>query len=182
MEDSMFRRLEHKPKNDEETVIGPTSPVTEKETVMVTDTPSDGPVTVPEATVDTVEEPVDPIPEPSRKPENRLSFSDEPEPRRTEPVHTPEPVPEEPHKKTAVEVVFGPNNRKKRKEEEQRALAEGRTIERPPKKSAVEVVFGPNNRKKRKEEAARLESQKTFDEETSHPEPEEGKDERRLEI
>ena len=252
MEDSMFRRLEHKPKNDVDTVITSPEMIPGEETVIVADTPSNGPVTVPEATVDTVEEPVDPIPEPSRKPENRLSFSDEPEPRRTEPVHTPEPVPEEPHKKTAVEVVFGPNNRKKRKEEEQRALAEGktierppkksavevvfgpnnrkkrkeeaeralaegrvieqppkksavevvfgpnnrkkrkeeeqraiaegRTIERPPKKSAVEVVFGPNNRKKRKEEAARLESQKTFDEETSHPEPEEGKDERRLEI
>ena len=52
----------------------------------------------------------------------------------------------------------------------------------PPKKSAVEVVFGPNNRKKRKEEVARLESQKSFDEDTSHPEPEQGTDERRLEI
>ena len=217
MEDSMFRRLEHKPKNDEKTVIESPERISEEETAIMTDIPFDGPVTVPEATVDTVEEPVDPIPEPSRKPENRLSFSDEPEPHRTEPVRNPEPVPEKPHKKTAVEVVFGPNNRKKRKEEaeralaegrvieqppkksavevvfgpnnrkkrkeeEQRAIAEGRTIERPPKKSAVEVVFGPNNRKKRQEEAARLASQKTFDEETSHPEPEEDKDERRLEI
>ena len=147
MEDSMFRRLEHKPKNDEETVIGPTSPVTEKETVIETEISFDEPVTNPEPMIETTEEPTDVIPEPPRKPENRLSFSDGPEPRRTEPVHTPEPVPEEPHKKTAVE-----------------------------------VVFGPNNRKKRREEAARLESQRTFDEETSHPEPEEDRDERRLEI
>ncbi|MGN0098799.1 MAG: hypothetical protein ACI38Y_05695, partial [Candidatus Methanomethylophilaceae archaeon] len=67
-------------------------------------------------------------------------------------------------------------------EEEQRAIAEGRTIERPPQKSAVEVVFGPNNRKKRKEEAARLESQRASGEDTSHPEPEQERDERRLEI
>lgn len=154
MEDSMFRRLEHKTAkkeddaSDGQSVVG-TKPAETRITFF--DEPEETPI--PEPVIEPVQEVV--VDEPPRKPENRLSFSDEPGPVVQEPVTHPEPVPDEPHKKTAVEVIFGPNNRKKRKEEAQKAIAEGRTPELPPKKSAVEIVFGPNNRKKRKEEAER---------------------------
>ena len=113
MEDTMFRRLEHKPKNDEERIEE--TPQIMEEPVIETETSFNEPEPVPVA--EETPEPIDTIVEPPRKPENRLSFSDEPEPRRQEPVHHSEPIVEEPHKKTAVEVIFGPNNRKKRKEE-----------------------------------------------------------------
>ena len=171
MEDDMFRRIEHKPRkkaSDEKSIDGEPSqqpPIDEGHRSVIFETHTD-----------------DPSPSEIRMEVSIPSEDREPARDRTRSEQTP------PEKRTAVEVIFGPNNRKKRKEAQKLAVSEGmiqnsdidgRDEQRG---SAVDAIFGPNNRKKRKEEAARLESQKTFDEETSHPEPEEGKDERRLEI
>ena len=56
-------------------------------------------------------------------------------------------------KKSMTEVILGPNNRKKRKEELKKAEADPNYIpDLPPKKSMTEMILGPDNRKLREQE------------------------------
>ena len=68
MEDSMFRRLEHKPKNDEER-IEETPQIMEEKPVIETEISFDEPEPAPVA--ETIPEPIETIVEPQRKPERQ---------------------------------------------------------------------------------------------------------------
>ena len=99
MEDDMFRRIEHKPRkkaSDEKSIDGEPSqqpPIEEEHHSVIFETHTD-----------------DPSPSEIRMEVSVPSEDREPARDRTRSEQTP------PEKRTAVEVIFGPNNRKKRKE------------------------------------------------------------------
>ena len=148
MEDDMFRRIEHKPRkkaSDEKSIDGEPShqpPIEEEHHSVIFETHTD-----------------DPSPSEIRMEVSVPSEDREPARDMTRSEQTP------PEKRTAVEVIFGPNNRKKRKEAQKLAVSEGmiqnsdidgRDEQRG---SAVDTIFGPNNRKKREEAQARARAQ-----------------------